>query len=294
MKKYLILILVPAFFACSQGGEKKTALADSLSTINENIKNELAVKEELLSSKEVAMNEFIKSFNEIQANLNEIKEKQKIISTKSEGVEFKNNNKDQIISDIQSIYDLLDKNKKQASNLSKKLKNSNLQADEIRLAVSNLTNQVNDKENEITKLKSNLEKLHIDFANLKIRYYDEVEESNMKTEKLNTAYYLIGSNKDLTEKGVITKSGGFIGLGKVAQLNQSLNKNYFTKIDVTQTSEIPIHGDKVKLVSIHPADSYKLIEGSASIDKIVILNQEKFWSVSKYLIIASEKKKSKK
>jgi hypothetical protein len=293
MKKYLILALIPAIFACTQGGNKQTALADSLSAVNENIKNELSVKEELLISKEVAMNEFIKSFNEIQANLNEIKEKQKIISTKSEGVELKNNNKDQIISDIQSIYDLLDKNKKQAANLSKKLKNSNLQADEIRLAVSNLTTQVNDKENEITKLKSNLEKLHIDFANLKIRFYDEVEESNMKTEKLNTAYYLIGSNKDLTEKGVITESGGFIGLGKLAQLNESLNKNYFTKVDVTQTSEIPIHGDKVKLVSIHPADSYKLIEGSASIDKIVILNQEKFWSVSKYLIIATKKKKSK-
>ena len=293
MKKYLILALIPAIFACTQGGNKQKVLADSLSAVNENIKNELSVKEELLISKEVAMNEFIKSFNEIQANLNEIKEKQKIISTKSEGVELKNNNKDQIISDIQSIYDLLDKNKKQAANLSKKLKNSNLQADEIRLAVSNLTTQVNDKENEITKLKSNLEKLHIDFANLKIRFYDEVEESNMKTEKLNTAYYLIGSNKDLTEKGVITESGGFIGLGKLAQLNESLNKNYFTKIDVTQTSEIPIHGDKVKLVSIHPADSYKLIEGSASIDKIVILNQEKFWSVSKYLIIATKKKKSK-
>lgn len=293
MKKYLILALIPAIFACTQGGNKQTALADSLSAVNENIKNELSVKEELLISKEVAMNEFIKSFNEIQANLNEIKEKQKIISTKSEGVELKNNNKDQIINDIQSIYDLLDKNKKQAANLSKKLKSSNLQADEIRLAVSNLTTQVNDKENEITKLKSNLEKLHIDFANLKIRFYDEVEESNMKTEKLNTAYYLIGSNKDLTEKGVITESGGFIGLGKLAQLNESLNKNYFTKVDVTQTSEIPIHGDKVKLVSIHPADSYKLIEGSASIDKIVILNQEKFWSVSKYLIIATKKKKSK-
>jgi hypothetical protein len=293
MKKYLILALIPAIFACTQGGNKQTALADSLSTVNDNIKNELAVKEELLINKEVAMNEFIKSFNEIQANLNEIKEKQKIISTKSEGVELKNNNKDQIINDIQSIYDLLDKNKKQAANLSKKLKSSNLQADEIRLAVSNLTTQVNDKENEITKLKSNLEKLHIDFANLKIRFYDEVEESNMKTEKLNTAYYLIGSNKDLTEKGVITESGGFIGLGKLAQLNESLNKNYFTKVDVTQTSEIPIHGDKVKLVSIHPADSYKLIEGSASIDKIVILNQEKFWSVSKYLIIATKKKKSK-
>ena len=290
MKKYLILGLIPAFFACTQGGSKQTALADSLSGVNDNIKNELLVKEELLNNKEVAMNEFVASFNEIQGNLNEIKEKQKIISTKSEGVEFKKSNKDQIISDIQAIYDLLNKNKQKAASLAKKLENSNLKTDEIRLAVSNLTNQVNDKESEITLLKSNLEKLNVDFVNLKMRFNEEVEESNIKTDKLHTAYYVIGTNKDLAENGVITKTGGFIGIGKVAKLNESLDKNYFTKIDITQTREIPIHGDKVKLVSTHPADSYKLIEGSASIDKIVILDQEKFWSVSKYLIITSEKK----
>jgi hypothetical protein len=290
MKKYLILGLIPAFFACTQGGSKQTALADSLSGVNDNIKNELLVKEELLNNKEVAMNEFVASFNEIQGNLNEIKEKQKIISIKSEGVEFKKSNKDQIINDIQAIYDLLNKNKQKAASLAKKLENSNLKTDEIRLAVSNLTNQVNDKESEITLLKSNLEKLNVDFVNLKMRFNEEVEESNIKTDKLHTAYYVIGTNKDLAENGVITKTGGFIGIGKVAKLNESLDKNYFTKIDITQTREIPIHGDKVKLVSTHPADSYKLIEGSASIDKIVILDQEKFWSVSKYLIITSEKK----
>ena len=290
MKKYLILGLIPAFFACTQGGSKQTALADSLSGVNDNIKNELLVKEELLNNKEVAMNEFVASFNEIQGNLNEIKEKQKIISIKSEGVEFKKSNKDQIINDIQAIYDLLNKNKQKAASLAKKLENSNLKTDEIRLAVSNLTNQVNDKESEITLLKSNLEKLNVDFVNLKMRFNEEVEESNIKTDKLHTAYYVIGTNKDLAENGVITKTGVFIGIGKVAKLNESLDKNYFTKIDITQTREIPIHGDKVKLVSTHPADSYKLIEGSASIDKIVILDQEKFWSVSKYLIITSEKK----
>ena len=205
MKKYLILGLIPAFFACTQGGSKQTALADSLSGVNDNIKNELLVKEELLNNKEVAMNEFVASFNEIQGNLNEIKEKQKIISIKSEGVEFKKSNKDQIINDIQAIYDLLNKNKQKAASLAKKLENSNLKTDEIRLAVSNLTNQVNDKESEITLLKSNLEKLNVDFVNLKMRFNEEVEESNIKTDKLHTAYYVIGTNKDLAENGVITK-----------------------------------------------------------------------------------------
>lgn len=290
MKKYLILLLVPAMFACNQGGEKKTALADSLKLANEQIKVELADKETLLDSKEAAMTEFVQSFNEIQANLNEIKDKQKIITASSTGSDLKTSSKDQILKDIQTIYDLLDKNKKRAVALAKKLKDSNVQMDEVQLAVANLKSQLTDKETEIEKLKDNLETLNVDFANLKVRYVDEMFESDKKTALINTGYYVVGSKHDLTERGLITKTGGFIGIGKVAKLNSTLDANYFTKIDVTQITEIPIHGDFVKLVSTHPTDSYKLVEGSASIDKIVILNPEKFWSVSKYLIITSEKK----
>lgn len=282
-------MMLPLLVACGSGEKKQTALADSLSNVNKSIQNELKNSEEMLADKDAAMTEFVKSFNEIQANLNEIKAKEKIISMSTGDKEFKKSNKDQIINDIQVIYDLLDNNKKKVVSLSKKLKNSNLRIEEIELAVTNLTNQLADKETEITGLRSNLEKLNVDFANLKVRYAEEQQESSMKTEKLNTAYYVIGSKKDLAKKGVITKTGGFIGIGKVMELNAMADGNYFTKIDLTQTTEIPIHGDKVKLVSSHPADSYILVEGTGSIDKIVIQNPEKFWSISKYLIIASEK-----
>jgi hypothetical protein len=289
MKKFLILIAVPTLFACGSGEKKQTAMEDSLSNANMVIKNELKDKENLLSTKEAAMTEFVRSFNEIQANLNEIKDKEKIISTSSKDKELNKSSKDQIINDIQAIHDLLDKNQQRVASLSKKLKNSNLKIDEIELAMTNLKNQLTDKETEITDLKGKLEKLNVDFATLKERAAGEQLESNIKTEKLNTAYYVVGSKKDLTEKGVVTKKGGFIGIGKVVELNTKLDPNYFTKIDITQTKEIAIHGDKVKLISSHPIESYKLVEGPASIDKIVILDAEKFWSTSKYLIITSEK-----
>lgn len=289
MKKYLMIIMLPLLFACGSGEKKQTALADSLSNANMITKNELKDKEDLLANKEAAMTEFVKSFNEIQENLNEIKAKEKIIALSSTDKEFKKSNKDQIISDIQTIYDLLNKNQKKVASLSKKLKNSNLKIEEIELAVTNLTNQLADKETEITTLKSNLETLNVDFANLKVKYAEEQEVSNSKTEKLNTAYYIVGSKKDLAKKGLISKKGGFIGIGKIEESTAVTDGNYFTKIDITQTTEIPIHGDKVRLISVHPADSYKLVEGSASIDKIVILDPIKFWSTSKYLIITSEK-----
>ncbi len=290
MKKYLILLTLPALFSCNDENKKQTALADSLKNVNAGIKSELVDKENLLNSKEAAMAEFVRSFNEIEKNLNEIKEKEKIISTSSSGKEINKSSKEQIIADIQAIYDLLDKNKQKVYSLNKKFKNSNLKIEELELAMRNLSNQSYEKEVDISGLKNRLENLNIDFASLKERYDEEMQLSAEKTEQLNTAYYAIGTKKNLIKKGLISKQGGFIGIGRVVDLNNTLDTKSFTKIDISRTREIAIHGDKVKLISTHPEDSYRLIEGSASIDKILILNPAKFWSISKYLIITSEKK----
>ena len=50
----------------------------------------------------------------------------------------------------------------------------------------------------------------------------------------------------------------------------------------TNTLEIPIGGTKAKLATSHPEGSYRLEDGAA---KLVITNPEKFWSISKYLVV---------
>jgi len=292
MKKYLIVFGIPALFACNTPAKKHTSLEDSLATVNATVKNELQKKDSLLTTKEAAMTEFITSFNEIQDNLNQIKSKEKIISTSSKDIEFKKSNKDQIIGDIQTIYNLLDKNKQKVAKLSKKLKDSNLKIDELETAITNLTSQLEEKEFEISDLKFKLENLNVDFHNLSIRYSEQKQESDLKTEKLNTAYYIVGTTKELREKGVINKEGGFIGIGKVAELNAALDQNYFTKVDITKIKNIPVSGKKVSLITPHPTDSYKLVEGASSIIQLTILDHDQFWSTSKYLIIATDKKNS--
>jgi DNA repair exonuclease SbcCD ATPase subunit len=290
MKKYIILAIIAALFGCNTEEKKKAALADSLAYVNKNINSELKEKDSLIINKETAMNEFITSFNEIQENLNRIKEKEKIISTSSKEPEFKKSNKDQINSDIQLIYDLLGKNKEKVASLTKKLKSSNLKVEELELAVTNLTNQLIEKETEITDLRTTLETLNVDFANLKTKYNEEKEMSDQKTEKLNTAYYIVGTTKELRDKDAITKEGGFVGLGKVVELNEEICPSCFTRIDITKTKSIPVKGRKVSLITSHPVNSYKLVEGATSISKLEIINPEQFWSISKYLIVVTDKK----
>ena len=153
--------------------------------------------------------------------------------------------------------------------------------------IATLEAQLNEKDIQITDLKNKVEQLNIELTNLVVNYENLEQESQVKTEKLNLAYYVIGTGKELKQKGITEKEGGFVGLGKVTELKKDFNKEYFTKIDVSQTTVIPIGAKKIKILSTHPSSSYKLV-GQKPVEKLEIINADDFWSVSKYLVIVIE------
>ncbi len=261
-------------------------------TVEDSLKNENAIKEGKLNTQEQALQDFVNAFNEIQTNLNEIKAKEKIVNSNASSGDVKSK-EDQIKEDIQSIYELMAQNKAKLNalnnSLNKKLKNASKRIEGLEQLIANLEAQVNEKDGQINSLKNHVEQLNIELSNLNLNYEELAQEAEVKTEKLNTAFYAIGTMKELKEKGVVTKEGGFIGLGKTAQLKSDFNKDYFTKVDITQVSSIPIGAKKIKILTNHPGSSYKLIgEKEKPIEKIEINNAEDFWSSSKYLVIVLE------
>ena len=108
-----------------------------------------------------------------------------------------------------------------------------------------------------------------------------------KDDELNTAFYVIGTSKELKEQGIITKTGGFIGLGKLMKLKEDFNKDYFTQIDILKIKEITLGNKKVEILTTHSKSSYKL-KGDKTIEKLEITNPKDFWSVSKYLVMVVE------
>lgn len=282
MKKLFFILTLAAmgFAACNEESKEVNTLADSLSNVNEGLKM-------VVSEKDSSIESFIVAFNEIQENLTEVKAKQKMISNNSSDAELKKNMKEQIIDDIQSINELMDKNKQKISNLKSKLEKSNGKVDELEKMITFLTTQLEEKDTEINDLKNQLERLNIEVTEITAKYEEKTEESNQKTEQLNTAYYAIGTSKELKEKGVLTKEGGFIGLGKTKKLAGDFNKNYFTKVDITQNKSFALNAKKAKLITSHPSTSYK-IEGVKTAEKLVILNSQEFWSASKYMVLVIE------
>ncbi len=264
------------FTSCGDKEKEVNPLADSLKGVT----SELSGK---LNEKEAAMQEFIGAFNEIQENLNAIKQKEKIVTTASSGGDVKSK-EGQIKEDIQAIYDLMTKNKNRIGSLSKKLKDSNLKLNGMEKMIENLQNSINIKDGEISDLKSKVESLNIELTNLNTNYKSIETESTQKTEVINTAYYAIGTAKELKEKNVISREGGFIGIGKTTKVKDDFNKEYFTKVNIEQTASINIGAKKAKVVTIHPKKSYKLT-GDKTVEKLEILDAKDFWSASKYLVI---------
>src|ERR1019366_8195446 len=231
---------------------------------------------------------FIRGFNEIQDNLDIIKEKEKIVTAASKDSETRKTKEEQIVADIQTIYDIMNKNKNRLAAMRKKLKDSNKKNDELEKFIARLTTEIEEKDAQITDLKTQLEQLNVEMTNLNITYQEATQQSAVKTEKLNTAFYAFGTSKELIKNGVLTKEGGFIGIGKIQKMKEDFNKTYFTKVDISTTNTISLAAKKAKVITTHPSGSYKIEGADGKAEKLTIINAEDFWSASKYLVIVVE------
>ncbi|MBK7172689.1 MAG: hypothetical protein IPH84_05545 [Bacteroidales bacterium] len=254
---------------------------------------------EISASKDQMMIEFVSAFNEIQANLDSIKVKEKIIGKASgTGSEIKVKMKDQINSDINLIYKLQEDSKAMIASLRSKLKKSGLQVAELDKMINNLSKQIEEKDVQIALLNTDLSKANVQVTDLKSQVVDlnsnignlsvQNEEKQKvieeRTTELNTAYYIVGTTDYLKEKKIVSKEGGFIGLGKTKELTPEVDKGNLTKIDVTQLDAIPIMKSKATLLTTHPKNSYRLTGKHAS-DSLIITDKKEFWSLSKVLVL---------
>lgn len=283
MKKLVYLLALLPFMVSCGGGSKDGVLSaeDSLRAVS-------GGQSVRIHDQDSSIQTFIRGFNEIQDNLDVIKEKEKIVSENSKDPEVRKTKEQQIVDDIQSIYDIMNKNKQRLASLKSKLSTSNKKNEELEKFIARLTSEIEEKDAQINDLKGQLEKLNVQLADLNLNYEEATQEVAVKTEKLNTAYYAFGTSKELIKNGVLTKEGGFIGIGKSEKMKDDFNKNYFMKVDVTNFSELVLGAKKAKMVTTHPAGSYKFEGTDGRADKLVILNADDFWSASKYLVIVIE------
>jgi len=253
-------------------------------------------------SQDSVMATFIESFNDISSNLAEIRKRESVIEVNAERGEM--DVREKISEDIGVINDLMERNRQKIAELDQQLKNANGANWRIKKAMetlkAELTAQIEEKDMEIAGLKDELQKMHYTVdelsASLTQLQTDNQQKSEMLTEKeqiiaeqvaeINSGYYVTGTVKELVTKNVVTKEGGFLGIGQSTSLNNNLDPVEFNKVDIREIKYIPLNGKKPELVSTHPQDSYKFeVEENNEVSSLVILDPAKFWNSSRYLVV---------
>jgi DNA repair exonuclease SbcCD ATPase subunit len=258
--------------------------------------------EQVTAFKDSSIASFLSDFSEIQANLDSIKQLEKIVSVQSgSNRELNANQKQAIIEDLAMLHQLLQKNKELTASFQKKLKNANLKITDLNetiagleLMVKNMEAQANEQDIVIADLTTEVKKLNVDITQLNQKILEIENVSQQKSqiidtqmESLNKAYYAFGTMKELRDNGIIEKSGGLIGIGKTAVMKKDFNRDYFTEIDIRNFDFLRLMAKKAELITVHPEGSYHFT-GKKGGDTLFIDNTSEFWKASKYLVVLTD------
>ena len=285
-----IVLLIAVFIAFSLYNRDHKQLLSQMETQ----KNSFTEK---LTSRDSSIGEWVTTFGEIEKNIAIIKEKEHIISTNSATGELSRNNKQQILEDIKYINTLLELNKKKIASLNSQLSKSGGTIKGLQNTIAGLEASVKQSESDIADLKATLltkkfeiEQLNTDKTALQGTIIQKDDKINAQTFEMNKAFFASGTYKELKAKGLLTKEGGFIGLGKTKTLAASFRDSSFRQIDITVTKSIPINSKNAKLISDHPVNSYEFIrDKDKKIVSMEITDPAQFWKISKYAVLEISK-----
>lgn len=248
---------------------------------------------QLLTSRDSVINEWMLTFDQIEKDLNTVKEKENIITMKSSDKEFSKDKKEQILKDIEFVNTLLDKNKKRIASLTAQLKNSGGTIKGLQVRMAELETSMKQREVEIAELKVNLTQKDFEIGQLNTKMTDQQiaiaqkdEEISNQTASMNKGFVASGTYKTLKAKGLVAKEGGFLGLGKKESLLQDFSDSLFTQVNISETKSIPVNSKAAKLITEHPSSSYALVrDNNNKIASIEIKDPEQFWKISKYAVV---------
>lgn len=280
MKKLLIVACLAAFFLTGCNNSKNNT-PDMTSQQNDSLNS-------IIAQKDSEINDMMGTLNEIQDGLNQINEAENRVTLLKDGEG--GNKKQQLKENIQFIATRMQQNRELLAKLQKQLANSSFQGEQLKKTIENLQKQIEEKDKQLQTLRQELDSKDIHIAeldetinnlntktsNLTNVNHQQSQTINTQDKQLNTAWYVFGTKKELKEQHIIEDNKVMTG---------NFNKNYFTKVDIREISEIKLMSKSAKLLTTHPSSSYTLVRDANKQYTLRITNSQLFWSTSKYLVV---------
>lgn len=284
MKKILLLsICVALLSSCGNMGKN-----DAMKSQNDSLS-------QVLAQRDAELNGIMEAFNEIQDGFRMINEAESRVDLETGAVEGRSNVQ-KIKDDIVFIMEKLDANRKRIAELEEQLKNSRYASSQLKTTIANLNKELLAKTQQIETLQAELASKNIRIAELDDAIVgltqhvnDLVAENKAKSatvatqdKALNAAWFVFGTSSELKEQKIVSKK--FLQKKKVLE-SDDFNKEYFTQIDIRTDKQIMLYSPEAELLTSHPVGSYEFQKNEKGQLALLITNPNKFWSVSRYLVI---------
>ena len=278
MKKVLLFVVaLLSLTACNQKNGSDSKLVQQADSLNR-----------IIAQKDNEINDMIGTMNDIEEGFRAINAAEERVSVARQGEG--SSAKERIQENMQFIKQTMQQNRELINKLRNQLRQSSVKGDQLRRTLETLTQQMEEKDAQLKALQAELQAKNIQIEELSEQVSDlSTNVSNLKEEsseksqtisqqdkQLNTAWFVFGTKKELKEQHIVED-------GEV--LRSNFNQDYFTKIDIRVDKEIKLYSRSAKLLTDHPASSYKLEQDANKQYVLRIENPSKFWSTSKYLVI---------
>lgn len=256
--------------------------------------NELTAKndslQQVINSKNAEIDDIVGTMNLIQEGFDRINEAEGRITVDNSSIENKDK-RQVLVENMEFIEQKLAENRNLIAQLQEKLRQSNVGGEKLQKMVNNLQTQLDNQTLRVQELEAILAEKDIVIAQKsdtigqlgsQVSVLTDENKAQSQTidkqdEELHTAWYVFGTKSELKEQNIL-KSGDVLQ-------SSDFNKSYFTQIDIRQTKEIKLYSKSASLLTSHPAGSYTLEKDNNKEYVLEITDADKFWSVSKYLVI---------
>lgn len=276
---------------------------------NESDKAELIRQNESLadaiSRKESDFNDVLYMMTEVEDQIKQIVEKENLVYSQNlEGI--KPGSHELLIQEIEMIDELVIRSKAHIRSLEEKVKGANFKTNVFQNKVTRLNTEIKERETVIAGLRAEIvtkdESIALMNQQVDALIETAAEQGEVLASKdneiailtdennaLNKAYLAIGSFKELKDRGLVQRQGGFLWFGRTIDVQEDADRGEFLEVDIRQVNMLPVKAANLSLLSEHPTNSYQVVPGETEDMKILeITNPDEFWKVSKYLVISKK------
>ena len=255
------------------------------------LESEHASLQQSLADRDKYFEEVMHSINDVYADLEKARVKEGQLKQQAGSAEgpaqIKNaDSREQLLANIGEIGTTLKASRKKIADLQARVRSMRGELKSLNKLVESLKQSLQEREQSIAMLQSRVQGLEATVAENTRAIAEKDGVIDQQKRAMSTAYMIVGTRKELKEKGVIADEGGFLWglLGSTTVMASGVDRSLFTPVDKIKDQTLSVRGTIDEVIPHRSEDVFATAHPVENGSVLTIVQPDKFWQ-DNYLVI---------